>query len=468
MSTRRKTFRLIAAVLALGFVLIGYSLWFHLARKGEPAIYDDPETHFKYGALGLKPGFPYYLWTVMPEVFADLLPAPGGWEVFGMIEEGRGYPVGFAKQTVGFPGLSPNCALCHTGRYRTSETSEPVTVPGGPAGALDFQAFNDFVFAAAKDPRFRSDVLMPAITERFELSFSERLVYRYVLLPTVGKTLQKQAEGSAWLDSRPPSGHGRFDAFNLFKITVLGLDDDGTTGASDYPPLWHQGAREGQYLHWNGSGNQLREDNLMSVYPLNQGPSGFLEASFDRVVAYLRDVPPAAFPFAVDVEAAARGRVTYDAQCASCHAFDGDRVGQVTAQSEVGTDPEFLEMWSVAFVDALEAIDSPPFRFPSLRRTDGYLNVPLDGAWMRAPYLHNGSVPSLRALLSPVAERPATFHRGSEIYDPEAMGFRSSTGGAGTSLYDVSLRGNSNAGHTYGVDLTDEAKHDLLEFLKTL
>ncbi len=468
MSRRRKVLTATGVGLVLALSVIGSGLWYHLARKGPPAIFDDPETHFKYGALGLKPGFPYYLWTVMPEVFPDLLPTSGGWEVFGMIDEGRGYPIGFAKQTVGFPALSPNCALCHTGRYRTSATAEPVIVPGAPAGALDFQAFNTFVFAAANDPRFRSDVLLPAIEARFDLSWSERLVYRYVLLPTVGKTLRQQQQGAAWMNTRPTAGHGRFDAFNLFKISVLGLADDGTVGTSDYPPLWDQGAREGQYLHWNGSGNSLREDDLMSVYPLNQGPSGFLEESFDRVTAYLYNLPSATFPFAIDAETAARGQVTYETHCASCHAFDGDRVGQVTAQTEVGTDPAFLEMWSEAFVDRLKSINSPPFAFPGLRRTDGYLNVPLDGAWMRAPYLHNGSVPGMVDLLSPEAARPAIFHRGSEIYNPDKMGFQSSVAGPGTSEYDTSIRGNSNVGHTYGVDLSEEEKRDLLEFLKTL
>lgn len=469
MAIRQKTKWTILVISVVVLAVVGFGLWDQLARKGQPAIYDDPEEHFKYGGIGLKQGFPFYLWTVMPEVFADLLPRPGGWEVFGLIDEGRGYPVGFARQTVGFPGLSPNCALCHTGRYRTSEDAEPVVVPGAPAGALDFHAFNQFVFAAANDPRFDPDVLMPAIEARFELTFTERWVYRTVLLPTVGKTLRQQGAGAAWMASRPAAGCGRFDAFNLFKISVLGLPDDGSVGTSDYPPLWNQGAREGQYLHWNGSGNDLRQDDLMSVYPLNQGPSGFLPQSFEKVMDYLHDLPPAKFPFAIDAEAAARGEVTYEAHCATCHAFDGERVGQVTAQHEVGTDPEFLTMWSEAFVDGLKAIDSPPFSFPALRRTDGYLNVPLDGCWMRAPFLHNGSVPTLSALLEPAAQRPQTFERGSEVYDPIAMGFVSrAESSPGATRFDTSERGNSNAGHEYGVDLSAAEKLDLLEFLKTL
>ena len=469
MTTKRKALVTMGIIITLLFSFIAYQLWFHLARKGPPAVFKDPETHFKYGAIGLKQGFPYYLWVVMPEVFSDLLPRPGGWDVFGFIDEGRGYPVGFARQTVGYPGLTPNCALCHSGRYRRDGESKFTVVPGAPAGALEFQAFNNFVFAAAADPRFSPDVLMPAMEKRFHLGWNERLIYRYLLLPAVKKQLNKQHAAAAWLEKRPQPGRGRFDAFNLFKISVLGIADDGSIGTSDYPPLWHQGARGGQYLHWNGSNNNLHDENLMSVYPLNNGPGGFLPGSFKRMTDYLRDLPPPAFPYPVDQGRADKGKRIYDHYCAACHAFDGTKVGQVTPQAEVGTDPEFLKMWSEEFVRRLKAINAPPFAFPGLRRTNGYLNVPLDGCWLRAPYLHNGSVPTLRDLLQPAASRPVRFYRGNEVYDPINMGFNSGAPETGKeTLYDTTVPGNSNVGHEYGAGLTEEEKQDLLEFMKTL
>ncbi|GAB4194939.1 MAG: hypothetical protein Tsb002_26970 [Wenzhouxiangellaceae bacterium] len=443
-------------------------MWYHLARKGSAAIYAHPEEHFKYGGIGLKQGFPYYLWAVMPEVFADLLPRPGGWEVFGLIDEGRGYPVGFALQTVGYPGLTPNCALCHTGQYRTAADQETKVVPGAPAASLDFYAFNQFVFAAANDPRFTSETLMAAIEQRFDLTNSEALIYRYILLPTVKNQLQQQHRQAAWMQQRPVPGHGRFDAFNLFKIGVLGLPDDGSIGTSDYPPLWNQATRAGQYLHWNGSGNNIEQDDLMSVYPLNQGADGFLPASFAKVTSYLQHLQPPPYPFPIDPVLAANGSAIYSQHCARCHAFGGAETGQVTAQSVVGTDAEFLTMWSDDFVKALKAIDSPPFQFPGLRITDGYLNVPLDGVWLRAPYLHNGSVPTLSALLSPPAQRPAVFYRGNPVYDPATVGFEATSADNSVSRYDTQLKGNANSGHDYGVDLPATDKQALIEFLKTL
>ena len=118
----------------------------------------------------------------------------------------------------------------------------------------------------------------------------------------------------------------------------------------------------------------------------------------------------------------------------------------------------------------MHAIDSPPFVFDAYRKTNGYANVPLDGIWVRAPYLHNGSVPNLHALLQPDSERPSTFYRGYDVYDPAQMGFVSDGPDAQKVgfLVDTKVLGNSNQGHSYGVNLTDKEKNDLIEFMKTL
>jgi hypothetical protein len=100
----------------------------------------------------------------------------------------------------------------------------------------------------------------------------------------------------------------------------------------------------------------------------------------------------------------------------------------------------------------------------------GYVAQYLDGIWLRAPYLHNGSVPTLRDLLKPVNQRPQVFYRGYDLYDPVNVGFVSTGPQAekvGTML-DVSQRGNGNEGHTFGTDLPDAEKDALVEYLKTL
>ena len=96
-----------------------------------------------------------------------------------------------------------------------------------------------------------------------------------------------------------------------------------------------------------------------------------------------------------------------------------------------------------------------------------YKARPLDGIWATAPYLHNGSVPTLWDLLQPPARRPRTFHVGSRELDTRNVGFET-TAGPDTFLFDTSIRGNSNAGHPYGTQLSDDDKRALIEYLKSL
>ena len=67
-------------------------------------------------------------------------------------------------------------------------------------------------------------------------------------------------------------------------------------------------------------------------------------------------------------------------------------------------------------------------------------------------------------LLSPAKNRAQTFRRGTSVYDPQHMGFID----GGSFRFDVSVPGNSNAGHEYGADLADDERRELIEYLKTL
>ena len=97
-----------------------------------------------------------------------------------------------------------------------------------------------------------------------------------------------------------------------------------------------------------------------------------------------------------------------------------------------------------------------------------YAALPLYGIWAAAPYLHNGSVPTLYDLLLPPAQRPKTFALGARAYDPLKLGFVVSTAcGAQDCLVDTSRTGDGNGGHLWGTDLSDSDRRALLEYLKT-
>jgi len=101
----------------------------------------------------------------------------------------------------------------------------------------------------------------------------------------------------------------------------------------------------------------------------------------------------------------------------------------------------------------------------------------LNGIWATAPYLHNGSVPSLYDLLLPEnqksekcpASRPKTFMVGAREFDPKKVGFRSEKyEGYDGFEFKTDIRGNKNKGHEYGACMSEQDRWDLIEYLKSL
>src|SRR5262249_5964841 len=135
-------------------------------------------------------------------------------------------------------------------------------------------------------------------------------------------------------------------------------------------------------------------------------------------------VKPPKYPLPVDSSLAATGASVFQTECAKCHAPGGERTGKLIPVAEIGTDPHRVRMWTAASAAAYNAkTSSYSWKFSNFRSTDGYSSVLLDGLWMRAPYLHNGSVPTLDDLLKPAASRPTMFWRGYDLFDPVGVGF---------------------------------------------
>ena len=102
---------------------------------------------------------------------------------------------------------------------------------------------------------------------------------------------------------------------------------------------------------------------------------------------------------------------------------------------------------------------------------------PLNGIWATPPYLHNGAVPTIYALLSPVKDRPKTFYLGSREYDAKDLGYVWKDSIKNGFVLDTSKRGNSNSGHEFsnekrrgviGPELKEDERRALIEFIKTL
>jgi hypothetical protein len=437
--------------------------------------FESIEDQFKYGSVGIESeeGIPYWIWQVLPRVFADKLPRPGGYAAFGFLwEPGKELPVGFSKVDLyGGPRVAINCAFCHTASVRTSELAPPRIIPAGPANQTNPQAYVKFLQAVADDPRFDSGELLTAIGGLTNLSWRQRMQYRYLLIPAAKRALKKQRQQYDWMYRNPEWGPGRVDPFNPVKFGILELPVDTTIGNSDMVPVWNMKTRQGMSLHWDGLSASLHEVVLSSALGDGASRKSIQLQNLARIEQWLMDVQAPAYPYDIDKALAGEGRRVYDQQCAQCHAPGGARTGTVVPVGEVGTDRHRIDMWTPAAPIAYNKYaDGYAYDFTGFRKTDGYVAMPLDGVWLRAPYLHNGSVPSLQELLESPATRRPTFYRGYDVYDPSRVGFVSE-GDAAKRMgfsYDTHLPGNGNAGHLYGVELTPAQKKALIEYLKTL
>src|SRR5262245_22571698 len=343
------------AVLVVLGAFGGLFTWYKFFRE-EPQpdwITKDPDMRFKYGSIGAESeaGMPYWIFYVMPRVFADKLPGPGGLASLGVAwEQGQELPVGFTKKVIGFPRVANTCAVCHTVSYRLAENENPRFVTAG-SGQTNVEAYFRFLVDCGKDPRFNADVLMREIELVTDLSWVERVIYRFLLIPITKKRLIEREEQFKWIyrSDFPDWGRGRDDAMNLTKYFMIKLPMDNTFGPTDMPSIWNlkKYDRKGTTLNWAGDSHDAYSVVLDSALGLLGAPphdkQEFLK-HVDWLLAYLRDKPPPQFPVPIDENKAKAGKVVFDRECARCHA--GEKAGTRLPLSEVNTDRGRLDSWN--------------------------------------------------------------------------------------------------------------------------
>ncbi len=463
--------------------LLAFGVWYKLFRDVDQDFADVSEQ-FAYGSIGSESaeGIPFEIWRVLPEVFPEHLPGRGGYLSLGMYQEkGRETPVGFTKKTVGIPRVAFNCAACHSATFRTDREGPRKLLLTAPATTFDPQGYVRFLIAAGADARFTADNILKAIARHTKLSWIDRQLYRHVIIPRTRDALREQARRFAWTNPRPDWGPGRIDPFNPVKFHHLKFDPDRdrTIGNSDMEPLWNMAPKKGFALHWDGLNDSLTEVVLTGA--IGDGASSVTGEPTDklpvddlkRIEEYIEQVKAPKYPFPVNRRLAARGASVFADKCGSCHEIGGARTGKVIPLAEVKTDRHRLDMWTKEASEKYNAYaDGYDFDFKRFRKTNGYVAVAMDGLWMRAPYLHNGSVPSLEDLLKPASQRPKVFYRGYDVVHPRKLGFISQGPSARREgrRFDTRVAGNSNQGHegsAYGTTLPESDKRALVEYLKT-
>jgi hypothetical protein len=323
---------------------------------------------------------------------------------------------------------------------------------------------------------------------------------------------------------------GRTDALNQIFNLVAGIDiapnpDSMITSnivpansPVRFPFLWNMHLQD--YTQWggtsvNGNSNQALLRNTAECLgvglqfrpvPNPSMPDGFdylavNTIDFNGLIAIedqVKKIGPPKWPWSLDNGLVTQGANLFASNCASCHGISPGEprppssITWATPVQDVGTDNWYFQTLSrtsssgvlspllspvvpTAVISKLVSQNilkqyDPSIAIITPTNSPGpgkYESRVLEGIWAAAPYLHNGSVPTLEDLLKPASQRPTTFFVGvnydtlkvgMSIVQPLRVGYE----------YNTTNVGNSNAGHEYGTQFSPQDRAALLEYLKSL
>jgi mono/diheme cytochrome c family protein len=289
------------------------------------------------------------------------------------------------------------------------------------------------------------------------------------------------------------ASNGTIDA-QVFSIQLTALRDDEMNVRFDAPmpayvhhdldapPLWN--VKKKKRIYVDGFAEKSpRTIMQFSLYPENDAATiKSWEGDFRDILAWIESLEAPKYPFTFDRELAARGEPIFNRTCAECHGTYGPagRYPEKTVPIDVvNTDPvrltgmpaEHRRRFSTGWL-------GEDGKRTAIAEPAGYVAPPLDGVWASAPYLHNGSVPTLWHLFHSDA-RPVVWLRSEDGYDQKLVGLEVSTfedlpeaaAGSGAErrrYFDTRLPSKSAAGHEFPEELAEGDKQAVIEYLKTL
>jgi hypothetical protein len=366
--------------------------------------------------------------------------------------ENNGLPMGFhiSSGLLG-KGVISDCLLCHAG------TVAGQTIIGVGNAALDLQGLFDDLGAAA------------ALPFTYPMRFSH-----------VRGTIDPVSPVAFLIGFRDAD-------MKLQKPVRLDYFDN---VCSD-PPAWWL-IKKKKTRDWTGGidARSMRIDMVNLLNPFN-GPDHIKKhaSTFVDIHEFLLSIEAPRFPFAIDRSLAQEGARVFEQTCARCHGTygpNGKYPNKIVPLKTIGTDATLaeavsgknMEHFNRSWLAQEKGPDGAPFL---VQDTRGYQAPPLDGVWATAPYFHNASVPTISHVLNSKT-RPKYFTRsyegGKEDYDAVRIGWKITIldRPAGPELppterrkiYDTTLPGRHNTGHTFGDELREAERTALIEYLKTL
>ena len=442
-------------------------------------------------------GIPWKLWT--NEVTAPTVQqALGATGVTPEPLDGReGYNAGLPHMLTAFVAadgaevVNYNCLWCHSGKF------DGRLVVGLGNATADFTAGIGGGAASMEIPQSVFDALGLTPAESANINKVLRIgraVGPETVMRTVGMNPAEALTGVllahhnqltlAWSEEPLMPVELRDEAGQLIADARL---------TSDPPPWWR--AKKKNALFYNGMARGDHRGTMalataVCVDTIEEATR--VDGLFRDVQAFVRTVVAPDYTRSIDQELAAEGKGIFQATCSGCHGTYADDATNDDADTYpnllipldvVGTDPAVA---NAGVVHAPHAVDwyngmfygqitpaVPDNPFP------GYMPPPLDGVWATAPYLHNGSVPTVELVLNSAA-RPRYWKRvdfNDTNFDEDALGWpyievsysqAEAPAEEQKLIYDTTYFSQSNSGHTFGDALSDAERRAVIEYLKTL
>jgi mono/diheme cytochrome c family protein len=344
-----------------------------------------------------------------------------------------------------------NCLACHGGKVAGK------VVPGLPNSLYALQTLTDDVRTTKlrmNKPLSHMDLGGSTMPLGTSIGTTNAVMFGVVLLA------YRDADLNVHIEQRPPK--------------LIHHDHDA-------PAWWN--VRRKQFLYSDGGVAKGHRALMQFLLLPKNGPEKFREWEKDYadILAWIESLEPPRYPFDIDTKLAQQGRLLFERTCSRCHGSygpDGTYPEKTVPIDEVETDrvrfesipPLWRELYNKTWFSEYGGK-------PVNSRPEGYVAPPLDGIWASAPYLHNGSVPTLWHVMHP-AERPVVWQRTEDGYDQEKVGLEITSfeeipadvtaAAQRRRFFDTRGFGKGAAGHTFPDELDENQKRAVLEYLKTL
>lgn len=393
--------------------------------------------------------------------------------------------------TDGAEVIQRNCLSCHSGHF------DGELVIGMGNATADFTG--GFAGNVPKDPLPDSLLAGLGLTEaeKSNLDRVQRIARAFgpeTVMRTIGQNPAEAFTGILL------SHHDRqtlaWSEEPLIPVTIK--DADGNVIAdpkltSDPAPWWRAKKKAAMFYNGMARGEHRGTMELATAVCVDTLPEAErVDRLFEDIQAFIGTVKAPLYGRSIDRARADKGKVIFETTCSGCHgtydddplADDRDRYPNLLIPLDVvGTDPVVANMGVVHAPDFVGWYNdmfygkvtpaAPDDPFP------GYMPPPLDGIFATAPYLHNGSVPTVELMLNSKA-RPKYWKRldlDDTHFDEEALGFpweevpysqADAPDAEKPLIYDTTYWSQGNGGHTFGDQLTSDERRSVIEYLKTL